>query len=228
MAASISPYGKGDKMSDAFVVNRTSGTFSWSEHRLTPPSGEEQVLRLLGTTEPTSVLELGPGNGRRALALLQRFHSADFLGFEPSQTLLATARHTLATHAERAAVEGRNLALQLPLENGAADLAVCFDLLESLRMDELYMMISEARRALRPGSLCLFRCLSYGTGIKGKIAAQARAWFPKRYRGTRPLELTHYFSPEDWRVLTDERAQEGWLSRQTVTLERLSGPEATK
>jgi SAM-dependent methyltransferase len=211
MGASISPYEKGDKLSDAFMAKAGSGTFSWSALRLTPPSGEEQLLRLIGNVEPTSVLELGPGNGRRA----------DFLGFEPSPNLLAAARHALATHAERAAVEGRNLALQLPLENGAADLAICFDLLETLRMDELYMMISEARRALRPGSLCLFRCLSYGPGLKGKIAARARTWLPKHYRGARPLELNHYFSPEDWRVVTEERMPEGWLSRQTLTLERL-------
>ena len=201
--------------------------FSWSEHRATRPGAPDDFLRLLGAAEPTSVLELGPGDGRRAAALLQRFRAADYLGFEPSPRLLSAARSSLATFAERAAVEGRNLAIQLPLENGAADLALCFDLLEFLRMDELYMMISESRRALRPGSLCLFRCLSYGSGLRGKLAALTHRWFPKRYLGARPLELTHYFSPEDWRVVTDERVPEGWLSRQTVTLERLPGPAAT-
>ena len=228
MSVSIPSSEKGDKMSETFGLKAATENFSWSEHRSAQNSGAEEVLRLAGNAEPIAVLEIGPGEGRRAQALLQRFRSADYLGFEPSPRLLSLSRNALATYAERAAVEGRNLAIQLPLENGAADLALCFDLLEFLRMDELYMVISEARRALRPGSLCLFRCLSHGKGLRGKFSAAARAWFPKHYGGAKPLELTHYFSPEDWRIVADERITEGWLSRQTVTLERLAGPVTTK
>ena len=195
--------------------------FSWGEVR--PPRSDDGVslLAALGERVPGAVLELGPGTGERAAFILRSFPAADYLGIEPSAALLRASRGALATFAERAAVEGRNLAIPLPLESTSADLALCLDLLEYLRMDELYMLISECRRILRDGSVCIFRCLSYGPGWKGNLAATSRTWFPRYYQGARPLEITHYFSPEDWRVVHEARVTEGWLTRQTAVLERL-------
>lgn len=202
--------------------------FSWGDSRPARADDGTALLKAIDTFSPSSIFELGPGLGSRAIALLQRFRSADYLGFEPSPALLLSARTSISTYAERAAVEGRSLAIQLPLESGAADLALCLDLLEYLRMDELYMMISESRRALRPGSLFVLRCLSHGNGLRGKIAAAAHAWIPKLFSGSRPLELSHYVSPEDWLVISNERVPDGWLSRQTVVLERLPAPVANE
>jgi SAM-dependent methyltransferase len=198
----------------------TSST-SWSKNRPARADNGSALLATLGDRAPTAVLEFGPGRGDRAACLLQHFRSTDYLGFEPSSALVSVARGALATFAERANVEGRNLAIPLPLESGSADLALCLDLLEYLRMDELYMTISEARRTLRPGSLCIVRCLSSGRGWSGWLAAKTRTWFPRFFAGARPLEINHYISPENWRVILEERVREGWLSRQTVMMELL-------
>lgn len=195
--------------------------FSWSEARPPRPDNGHALLAALGERVPQAMIELGPGTGERAAFLLRRFRATDYLGFEPSPALLALSRAALATFAQRAAVEQRNLAIPLPLESSSADIALCLDLLEYLRMDELYMSISECRRILREGGVCVFRCLSSGPGWRGKLAAKTRAWFPRRFQGARPLEITHYFSPEDWRVVHEERVPEGWLTRQTAVLERL-------
>ena len=107
--------------------------------------------------------------------------------------------------------ELRDPALALPLESASQDLFLCLDLLEFLRMDQLYMVISEARRILHPGGICLLRALAKDIPLGRWI-----------HPGQRPLELTHYISPEDWRTLADFREGGFWLKRQTLTLERLS------
>ncbi|MGZ3734579.1 MAG: class I SAM-dependent methyltransferase [Bdellovibrionota bacterium] len=194
---------------------------SWAERRRAGNSEDSWIAFLRNGREIRKVLELGPGTGSRAAHLLRENSTCDYRAFEPSPELLAKAQAALSPFAERASAEGRNLALQLPLENHSIDLVLCLDLFEFLPMDQLYMVLAESRRALRPGGLCILRSLSHGRGLRGILAEKFLSLFPRLYGGRRPLELNHYISPEDWKVISDERVKCGWLSRQTVVMERL-------
>lgn len=108
-------------------------------------------------------------------------------------------------------------ALPVPLADASVHLVLTLDFLETLRMDQLYMVASEARRVCRPGGLWLLRGLSSGPGPWQRLVGRLHA----RRTGARPLELTHYVSPEDWSTLSDSRVREGLLSRQLLALERL-------
>ncbi len=108
-------------------------------------------------------------------------------------------------------------ALPLRLPDASRDLALTLNFLERIRMDQLYMVASEARRVLRPGGLWL---------LSGKGRAEA-GWkkllgplFSNRQAG-KPLELTHYISPEDWEIVAEDRQPAGFFSRQRLVLKRL-------
>ena len=195
--------------------------FSWSESRPAFTFSESWIEPRLAGRNIQFITELGPAFGARAADLLRRHPEAEYRGFEPSPGLLASASGALAVYAERSSVEGRNLAIQLPLSEASQDLVLCLDLLEFLRMDQLYMTLAESRRVLRPGGLCLLRCLSPAPGFRGILASKALALFPRYAHGRHPLELNDYISPEDWRVLSETRVPAGWLRRQSVVLERL-------
>lgn len=203
---------------------------SWCECRSPRRQDESWLLACLDASPVECLLEVGPGDGSRAAWLLRRFPGADYRAFEPSPALVSRSLAELATFAERASVERRNLALQLPAGTATQDAVLCLDLLEYLRMDELYMVLAESRRTLKPGGRCFLRSLSFGSGLRGRIAAGLRSlalrWRFSLFGGSRPLELNHYISPEDWRVLDDRKMPEGWLSRQTVALERIESPLA--
>jgi SAM-dependent methyltransferase len=199
---------------------------SWCEKRPARRALDESwILAFLDSRPADFILEVGPGNGARGAWLLRRFPYADYVGYEPSPKLAAEASSELGVFAERAAVERRNLALQLPLGNETQNVVLCLDLLEYLRMDELYMLLAEARRVTERGGICFLRALSPVAGRMGTTALSLHSFvhrnWPKLVGGRRPLELNHYISPEDWRVLLDRRELSGWFSRQTVVLERL-------
>lgn len=108
-------------------------------------------------------------------------------------------------------------ALPVALPDASTQLVLTLDYFETLRMDQLYMVASEARRVCGPGGLWLLRGLSVGTGAWQRLLAAVHS----RRTGRRALELTHYVSPEDWSTVSDERVREGLLSRQLLALERL-------
>lgn len=108
-------------------------------------------------------------------------------------------------------------ALPVALPDSSAQLVLTLDYLETLRMDQLYMVASEARRILRPGGLWLLRSVSVGGGAWQRLMGGLHL----RRTGERPLELTHYISPEDWETLGESREAAGLISRQTLALRRL-------
>lgn len=123
------------------------------------------------------------------------------------------------TRAE-SALERADPAHPLPLESASQDLFLALDFLEFLRMDQLYMVLSEARRVLRTGGLCTLSGLSPNGKFSASLWNLVQERKPELVRGRRALELTHYISPEDWRILRDFR--EKWLfNRQHLLLERV-------
>lgn len=184
-----------------------AGGVAWYEKRVLHARDESWLAPFL-VSGPT--LEVGTGDGARARWLRERFPTATYTGFEPS------AKWAAVSH-----VPPVNPALPLPVPEASQSNVLCLDLLEYLRMDQLYMVIAESRRVLSAGGRCFLRTLHPSPGLPARAWRQAYAWAPRWVGGRRPLDLHHYISPEDWRVLHEQRDRDGWLNRQSVVLERL-------
>ena len=198
---------------------------SWSEQRPILEIDDSFLIPLLEGLASKQICELGPGSGKRAETLLRYFPDSEYRAFEPSPSFRKQCASALAGFAERAHVEGKNLATPFPNESRSADLVLILDLIEFLRMDELYMVLSEARRILRPGGICVMRSLGSGVTSLEKFLARTRTVFteyaPGIFHGSRPLELTHYISPEDWTIVSVTDAPEGWMRRKTLICRRI-------
>lgn len=91
-------------------------------------------------------------------------------------------------------------ALPLPLAEASQDFLLATDVLENLRMDQLYMVLSEARRVIKPGGRLFLR-------------STVKRW--------RSFDLTHYISPEDWKEVHQSWERRLWITQQILVLERL-------
>ena len=107
-------------------------------------------------------------------------------------------------------------ALGLSLPDASQDLLITNRYLEFLRMEELYMTCHEARRVVKMGGHWAIASLTPAPHTF------ARFWQKLRAAG-QPLELTHYISPEDWRLVTNEKVSQGGIWIQYVLLERVPG-----
>lgn len=98
------------------------------------------------------------------------------------------------------------------LPPAAFDRIITFYLLEQLKMDHLYMILSEARRLIKPDGLWVIQ--AHVPGFKKREKFLSSFW---RARGMPLIELDHFLSPEDWAVIGDEQRQSwGLISRQLV------------
>jgi ubiquinone/menaquinone biosynthesis C-methylase UbiE len=163
-----------------------------------PFSPEENwLLPHLNARKGLQLAELGCGDGERAAWLLERLPpEAAYWGFDSHTARAEAAALRLSSFAGRGKVERRDPAFLLPLAPASQDAFLLLDLLENLRMDQLYMALSEARRTLRAGGLLFLRCKA-------------------------TLEPRHYISPEDWKILQETKIDRDGVSREALVLERL-------
>jgi SAM-dependent methyltransferase len=115
----------------------------------------DRALELLNLSAPSTVLEIGYGQGRTVARLIQRGHRV--IGVDVSQTMVnqATARNRQACRDGRA-----TLALgdggHLPFDDQAADCAFTAHTLYF--MPEPQNMLNEVARVLRPGGRLVIAC----------------------------------------------------------------------
>jgi hypothetical protein len=102
------------------------------------------------------------------------------------------------------------------LPSGSFDCLITFYLLEQLKMDHLYMVLSDARRLLKPGGLWAIQ--SHVPGVTWGEKAGSFLW---RARGVPLLELSHFLSPEDWAVVSDAQLKSWGLISRRLVLRRL-------
>lgn len=159
---------------------------------------------------PENITELGASSPDFAIGMLEKWPNAMYRSFDVSPAATELLLAALSPFPGRAFAGPINSSCELPLPDASQDLFACCEPLELMRMDQLYMALSEARRVLRPGGHCLLASDAKVSGLQGLL---------QRWSGVRTLELTHYISPEDWETLRDERA----LGRQFLLLRRLAG-----
>ncbi len=109
---------------------------------------------------------------------------------------------------------------RLPLPDQSQDLFLTCYVLERLPMDHLYMVCSEARRIVKTEGHWALLAL----GPQSHFLAPFVALFWGKWKGIRPLELSHYISPEDWRIIQEYRQPRWGLCSQLLLLQREKEP----
>lgn len=184
---------------------------AWDSATKRAPKRRDLSPLLRSLPSARNIAELGPEGGSLAGGLLQAFPEAVYRAFDVSDAEIGRASAELAPFRGRAFTTRISPSCELPLPDASLDLLLTCHVLEHLRMDQLYMVCSEARRVLKPGGRWLLASDALRQGLLGSL----RSWLT----GNAGLELTHYISPEDWETESD-RTERGV---QSLLLCRLAG-----
>ena len=101
-----------------------------------------------------------------------------------------------------------------PFEDDSLDKILVLNHIPEVRMDQLYMVISEAKRALKPRGLLFIQNPTMGLS---KINDLLQA----KILGKRLLKIHHYFTPEDWKEVDYHREKIGWETYESILLQKI-------
>lgn len=118
---------------------------------------EADLLRQHGLTPDSFLVDVGCGSGRLAHQLAG-WLTGHYLGTDISAPLLHHATKACARDDWRFdLIEG----LEIPADNGVADMVCYFSVLTHLRHEESYIYLEEARRVLKAGGVLVFSYLEF-------------------------------------------------------------------
>jgi ubiquinone/menaquinone biosynthesis C-methylase UbiE len=143
---------------------------------------EPLVAQLLGDVRGLSIVDVGCGTGRHALALSAR--GADVTAVDFSEEMLARAR--TKPGADRVRFVAHDLARPLPFADASFDRATCGLVLDHI--GELERFFIDVRRVLRPRGFAVFSVMHPAMMLRG---IQARFVDPESGREIRPRSETH-------------------------------------
>jgi ubiquinone/menaquinone biosynthesis C-methylase UbiE len=187
-----------------------------------PPVPERPYLRDLWQRIPledvTNVVEFGTNNGGLAKELLRVLpNNATYRSFDIDPERVKQTLFALATYRGRAFALPIDSSCVLPLPDTSQDLFLSCYVLEHLRMDQLYMLFSEARRTVKIGGHWALACTTFPANYLARLLSKLY------WNKLRPLELTHYVSPEDWEIISDEKHRSWNQNTQILLLRRVTG-----
>jgi len=153
-----------------------------------------------------AVVELGCGTGRFAARLLSEDLGAQarYLALDASDTMVDLARHRLEPFGARAEVRRTDGSPLLPVQDGAFDRFVSTYVLDLLSLEDIRIVLDEARRVLVPGGLLGVAGLT--PGESGAAWLCSRLWgavhrlHPALVGGCRPLVVGELLPEEDWKL----------------------------
>ena len=173
------------------------------------------------------VLELGCNSGSHAQLFFEKYFTKQtkYLGLDFEAERIVKAKSRLSAFSERIDFQVLKANCILPAASASQDLFLTLYFLDLLRMDQIYMTCSEARRIVKPGGYWGLISMTHGSNPVTKSVswvweklAQAN---PEMVGGFRPLELTHYISPEDWETMLDEKTISFGICSQALLLKRI-------
>jgi hypothetical protein len=173
-----------------------------------------EISLLLPAGHYSTIAEVGSGTCSLAAHFFTGNPPAHYRCFESARELLPAITPPAGVRAEQFSVSAFEPANGIPLPAASQDVFVACHYLEYLRMDELYMVCHEARRTVKPGGRWAIASLTLPDN------AFFGFWQKLRHPG-QALDLHHYISPEDWRVIAERRYRVNGCAAQTVLLERL-------
>jgi len=178
--------------------------------------------------QASRVFEFGCGTGRLAERLLRDAlgETAQYVGVDVSSTMLRLAGERLAPWPSRAKVLPSDGTIHLDQEAGTFDRFVSTYVLDLLSEDDIRRAIAEARRLLRPGGrLCTAGITSGATPISKLIMGAWRAVHrlsPKLVGGCRPISVSYFLSPTQWRQDYRQTITSYGVSSEVVIASRLA------
>lgn len=117
---------------------------------------ECEIMRHAGLRDGQSLVDLGCGSGRLAVAVARDLQ-VDYLGLDVVQALLDYARSKCPRHYKFVL----NRVLTLPLEAGSVDHVSAFSVFTHLLHAETYLYLEDVHRCLRPGGRVVFSFLEF-------------------------------------------------------------------
>jgi len=127
---------------------------------------EENYWYLTYIAAGAAVLDVGCGHGMHSLKAARRCRHV--VGVDASLDSLGVARRTSRTLASpNAAFFAADLEQGLPVQGGRFDTVICLDLLEHVHRRDL--LLTEIRRALKPGGSLLLSVPNRGTAWKRRL-----------------------------------------------------------
>jgi SAM-dependent methyltransferase len=118
---------------------------------------EVEILAERGVRDGVSVLDLGCGSGRLAIALAASYR-LNYVGTDIVQALLDYADEK--TPEDYRFILHRDLSVPVP--NASIDVACAFSVFTHLLHSESYLYLEDIRRALKPGGVVVFSFLEFG------------------------------------------------------------------
>jgi SAM-dependent methyltransferase len=170
---------------------------------------EHALLREVGMTPESSVIDVGCGSGRLAVQLA-RHPDLRYLGIDVVPTLMEYARRRAARadfrfiHVDRVGI---------PAPDGSADIIAFFSVLTHLLHEESYLYLEAAHRALKPGGKVVFSFLEYDTPIGWQVFQANQDWIRKRIVAS---QINVFLHRQDIRL---------WARRLGFVVETLRGGE---
>ena len=159
-----------------------------------------------GFEEAKAVFEFGCGTGRFAAALLTHRLSekAIYTACDLSATMVGFARERLTQFGARAQVQLTDGSLLLAAPDTAFDRFVASYVLDLLPLEDIAMLLAEARRILTSdGRLCLVS-LTHGVTPLSRFVSSAWARLhrlrPGLVGGCRPIELLEFVAESQWEI----------------------------
>lgn len=152
------------------------------------------------------VFEFGCGTGSFALTLLNEHLSPDALyyGMDQSTTMAQLAALRLARFGGRAVVLLSDGMVNILAADRSLDRVVANYVLDLLAEADIQRFVDEAKRVLRPNGLLCLTSLAYGdTALARGVMwgwQQVYKFQPARVGGCRPIRLTDYLDPSQWRL----------------------------
>jgi ubiquinone/menaquinone biosynthesis C-methylase UbiE len=178
----------------------------WQDAQLYERAALKLLIAHSDFEHASAVFEVGCGTGRLAEALLRR-HLADnatYLGIDISTTMIKIARRRLAPWAGRVTLQEADGTVQQRYADGVFDRFVATYVLDLLPETAINQVLSEAHRLLRrDGKVCLVTSTEGVTPFSRVISSIWRrvyAFNPRLVGGCRPLCLTTFLDPDDWKT----------------------------
>lgn len=175
------------------------------------------LLACLPKESSLRIAETGCRSGHLAEEILSSHQNlaSTYIGLESATEQRAAAANRMKDYGETFSSLEYAAAERFPLPDKSQDLLLSAYFLEHLRMDQLYMVFSEARRVLAPGGHWAILTRSPGGSFWEKTTS--RLWSAT---GKRMLEMNHFISPEDWEIEIDRRISRFGLISHVFVLKR--------
>ena len=153
-----------------------------------------------------AVFEFGCGTGRFAERLLARHlpPGSRYVAVDLSSTMIALAKQRLSHWGARAQVRLSDGSPKLDEPESGFDRFVSNYVLDLLSVDDIRVLLGEARRVLSPQGLLCLVSLTEGATVLSR--AVTRVWKrvhavrPSLVGGCRPLEMALFLTPSVWQV----------------------------